>query len=175
MEISYFPCIYVRICLSRYQMLQYSGHGNNCNTMACHGTRCNNMLGTAPMVIICLVTETDCFNMAVMVTDSSAKCNTVVQDNIYSTKCNTIVVTILLLWFYTGNGAKCGTMVVTVLHWILILLSVKQGGIKYHFKSLLGMNPGLPDHWRTLYSLGQWTGNTYTVFPISVPIESIKK
>ena len=22
----------------------------------------------------------------------------------------------------------------------------------------LGLNPGLPDHWRTLYSFGQWTG-----------------
>ena len=37
----------------------------------------------------------------------------------------------------------------------LIVLSVKQGAIKYHFfKSLvwldLGLNPGLPDHWRTL-------------------------
>ena len=41
------------------------------------------------------------------------------------------------------------------------MLSVKQSGIKYHFfYSLvwldLGLNPGLPDHWRTLYSLGQW-------------------
>ena len=30
------------------------------------------------------------------------------------------------------------------------------------FKSLvwlgLGLNPGLPDHWRTLYPLGQWVG-----------------
>ena len=37
----------------------------------------------------------------------------------------------------------------------LIMLSVKQGGIKYHFlESLvwldLGLNPGLPGHWRTL-------------------------
>ena len=44
----------------------------------------------------------------------------------------------------------------------LILPSVKQGGIKYHFgwKSLvwhnLGLNTGLLDHWRTLYPLGQW-------------------
>ena len=40
----------------------------------------------------------------------------------------------------------------------LIMLSVKQGSIKYHFfESLvwlsLGLNPGLLDHWRTLYSL----------------------
>ena len=40
----------------------------------------------------------------------------------------------------------------------LIVLSVKQGGIKYHFfESLvflnLGLNPGRADHWRTLYSL----------------------
>ena len=39
----------------------------------------------------------------------------------------------------------------------LIMLSVKQGGIKYHFffKSLVwfdsGLHPGLPDHWRSLY------------------------
>ena len=37
----------------------------------------------------------------------------------------------------------------------LIMLSAKQGGIKYHFLSLwydssLGLNPGLPGHWRTL-------------------------
>ena len=43
----------------------------------------------------------------------------------------------------------------------LIMLSVKQGGIKYHFfKSLvwlnLGLNPDLPGHWWTLYLLGQW-------------------
>ena len=43
----------------------------------------------------------------------------------------------------------------------LILLSVKLGGIKYHFlKSLvwrdLGLSPDLPDHWQTLYPLGQW-------------------
>ena len=42
-----------------------------------------------------------------------------------------------------------------------IMLSVKQGGIRYHFlKSLvwldLGLNPSLLDHWRTLYWLGQW-------------------
>ena len=23
----------------------------------------------------------------------------------------------------------------------------------------LGLNPGLPDHWRTLYPLGQWAGS----------------
>ena len=45
----------------------------------------------------------------------------------------------------------------------LIMLSVKQGGIKYHFfKSLvwldLGLNTGRPDHWRTLYPLDQWAG-----------------
>ena len=35
------------------------------------------------------------------------------------------------------------------LHAYFIMLSVKQGGIKYHFLSLwynnLGLNPGLPD------------------------------
>ena len=45
----------------------------------------------------------------------------------------------------------------------LTMLSVKQGGIKYHFlKSLvwinLGLNPCLPEHWQTLYPLGQWAG-----------------
>ena len=39
----------------------------------------------------------------------------------------------------------------------LIVLSVKQGRIKYFFKSLvwfdLGLNFGLPDHWRTLWSI----------------------
>ena len=36
-----------------------------------------------------------------------------------------------------------------------------QGGINYHFLSLLydlGLNPDLPDYWRTLYSLSQWPG-----------------
>ena len=39
-------------------------------------------------------------------------------------------------------------------------MSVKQGGIKYHFESLvwrdLGLNHGLPVHWWTLYLLGPW-------------------
>ena len=48
--------------------------------------------------------------MAVIVTDTSAKCNTVVKDNICGTKCDTIVVTVLLLWCYLGNGSKCDTM-----------------------------------------------------------------
>ena len=51
----------------------------------------------------------------------------------------------------------------------LILLSVKQGGIKYHFlKSLvwldLGLNPGLLGHWRTL-----------TVMPMSDMIIMMKE
>ena len=42
---------------------------------------------------------------------------------------------------------------------LLIMLSAKQGGIKYHFFSLwydynLGLNPGLPNHSRTISSLG---------------------
>ena len=41
------------------------------------------------------------------VTNTSARCNTIVlKNNICSTKCNTLVVTILLLWSYPGNGAK---------------------------------------------------------------------
>ena len=43
----------------------------------------------------------------------------------------------------------------------LIMLSVKQGSIKHHFLSLwyddLGLNSGLPSHWRTFYWLRQWT------------------
>ena len=42
-------------------------------------------------------------NMAV--TDTNAKCITIVHN-----KCNTIVVTVLLLWSYQGNGAKCDSM-----------------------------------------------------------------
>ena len=49
------------------------------------------------------------------------------------------------------------------------MLSVKQRGIKYHLESLIrldrGLNPGLPDHWRTLKPLCQWVGQSpsYTV------------
>ena len=49
------------------------------------------------------------------VTDTSSKSNTVVHDNSYGTKYNTIVVAVLLLWYYPDNGAKYGTMPVTVL------------------------------------------------------------
>ena len=46
------------------------------------------------------------------------------------------------------------------LHPYLIMLSVKQAGIKYHFWSLwyesTWLNHGLAVHWWTLYSLGQW-------------------
>ena len=43
------------------------------------------------------------------------------------------------------------------------MLSVQQGGIRYHLKKSLvwldsGLNPGLPDYKRTLYSLGWWPG-----------------
>ena len=48
--------------------------------------------------------------MSVTVTDTSAKRNTIVHNNICGTKCNTIVVLVLLLWFYPGNGAKNDTM-----------------------------------------------------------------
>ena len=45
----------------------------------------------------------------------------------------------------------------------LIMLIVKQDGIKYHFfKSLvwrdLGLNLSVLSHWRTFYPLGQWAG-----------------
>ena len=44
-----------------------------------------------------------------------------------------------------------------------ILLSFKQGGIKYYFGGFLVwlnlvLNPGLLGHWRTLWELCQWTG-----------------
>ena len=39
----------------------------------------------------------------------------------------------------------------------LILLNVKQGGIKSLVRRDLGLNPGLLDHWRTLYPLGHET------------------
>ena len=32
----------------------------------------------------------------------------------------------------------------------------------------LGLNPGLPDHWRILYSLGQWTGSFTFTFKLFV-------
>ena len=50
-------------------------------------------------------------NMTVTITnaDTSAKYNTVVHDNICGTKCNNNDSS------YPGNGAKCGTIVVTVL------------------------------------------------------------
>ena len=38
------------------------------------------------------------------------------------------------------------------------MLSAKQDGIKSLVWLDLGLNPGLPDHWRTLYSLGQRSG-----------------
>ena len=76
-----------------------------------YSTKCNNILA-----------QHHCNNIAVSDThaNTSAKCNTVVLD-ICGTKCNnndwsypdngakcdTIVVTVLLLWSYPGNGAKC--------------------------------------------------------------------
>ena len=53
----------------------------------------------------------------------------------------------------------------------LIMLSVKQGGIMYHFfESLvwlyLGLNPSLLGHWQTSYPLGQWTGFYKTTIKI---------
>ena len=63
----------------------------------------------------------------------------------------------------------------------LIMLSVKQGGIKYHFfESLvwfdLGLNPGLPDHWWTLYSLGQyiWINKMSTNYFLYIKIKKNK-
>ena len=55
----------------------------------------------------------------------------------------------------------------------LLMLSVKQGGIKYHFfESLVwrdvGLPPGLPDYWRTLYLFGQWPGYIYIYIYVCV-------
>ena len=54
----------------------------------------------------------------------------------------------------------------------LYLLNVKQGGYQVPFlKSLvrhdLGLNPGLPDLWRTLYPQGKWAGDSKTVVSAS--------
>ena len=53
----------------------------------------------------------------------------------------------------------------------LIMLRVKQGGIKYHFfESLVwldpGLKPGLPNHWRTFYPLDQYI---YFFFNLNQP------
>ena len=67
--------------------------------------------------------------------------------------------------FCTNTPGKCTNHLILTdmaypqwltLNTYLILLSVKKGGIKYHFKSLCMTRPGiepryLPDQWRTLY------------------------
>ena len=57
------------------------------------------------------------------------------------------------------------------------MLSVKQGCTKYQFFEFLvlldlGLNPGLPDHWRTLYSLDQFSLH-YMVFIIQYGIKIV--
>ena len=78
-----------------------------------------------------------------------------------------------LLHRRVGEGA---TLFSGLLHFTLdtylIMLSVKQGGIKYYFlKSLvwldLGLNPGLPDYWRTLYPLGRGYKRIHIVWFLS--------
>ena len=59
--------------------------------------------------------------------------------------------------------------------YVLILLSVKQGGIKYNFLKFLiwrdlGLNPDLPDHWRTLYQ--RTATNTITISSITITTTS---
>ena len=61
-----------------------------------YGTKCNNILAR------------NHYNNIVVTTNTSAKSNTVVHDNIYSTKCYND-------WSHSGNGAKFGNIVVTVL------------------------------------------------------------
>ena len=55
-----------------------------------------------------------------------------------------------------------------------IMLSVKQGGIKYYFFEYLvwldlRLNPYLPGYWPTLYPLGQW------IYIIHVYLGSIRE
>ena len=75
---------------------------------------------------------------------------------------------VLVEMFYYNHFLLVISEFVELLHFILdphlIMLSVKQGDIKYYFLSLwydLGLNPGLPDHWRTSNSLGQWPGTKW--------------
>ena len=42
------------------------------------------------------------------------------------------------------------------------MLSKKVSSTIFEVWCDLGLNPGLPDHWRTLYPLGQWAGSSYT-------------
>ena len=105
----------------------------NYHTIALSSTKCHTMFwGRLPFVTLSfgygtkfnnILALKHCNNITVTTTnvDTSAKCNTVVYDNTCCTKCNnndwsysgnnakcgTIVVTVLLLWSYLGNGAKC--------------------------------------------------------------------
>ena len=56
--------------------------------------------------------------------DACANCNTVVHDNICGTKCNDNN------WSYNSNGAEYVTLVVT----LLLLWSFPGNGAKYDFK-----------------------------------------
>ena len=71
--------------------------------------------------------------------------------------------------FSIGLTPRCGRKRKSIL-WLAplypIMLSVKQGGIKYHFW-VFGMTrpriePCLPENRRTMYSLGQWPGKYFT-------------
>ena len=96
------------------------------------GAKCDtNFWGTASSVTVCSGTvlnvriswhETSITKSRSPITDcdidTSAKCNTVMHENVYGTndywpypgngaKCDSVVITILLLWSYLGNSAKC--------------------------------------------------------------------
>ena len=62
---------------------------------------------------------------------------------------------------YRGGCYSIPWISLLTLDLYLIILSVKQGSREYHFlESLLwldlGLNPGLPGHWWTLYPLVGW-------------------
>ena len=59
------------------------------------------------------------------ITDTSTKCITIVHDNICGTKYNTIIIMVLLLWSYSGNGTKSNYIVDTIPLLYVILRLVK--------------------------------------------------
>ena len=103
--------------------------GINYNTITWFGTKCDIMFWSRlPFVTLSvrygtkcnhILTWHHCNNIAVTTTNAytSAKCNTVVHDNTCCTKCNNNDCS------YPGNGAECGTIIVTVLLFNLILVT----------------------------------------------------
>ena len=94
-----------------------------CNPMVWHSTKYVTMFWVRlPFVMLSFGYSTKCNNTLVCHhsnnivvtttnTNTCAKCNTVVHNDICSTKCNNND------WSYPGNGAKCGTIVTVLLLW----------------------------------------------------------